>query len=125
MSCNIDNWKTKKLDNLVIPIKSFYESKRNDWHPSKPIVTDIDTMEVMLNCGCGQTIYGILKDGMLTVTKFEMYGEGSGTFVCDILKPALTQSTGELEAILFWETSEVYRLTVKDGIVSDVEIEID
>lgn len=128
MSYNISTWKTKKLENLIIPLKAFYEHKRNDWHPSEPIITNINddgNVEVELECGCEQSIKGILKDGMLNVSEFEMYGEGSGTFKSWILDEALKQSKGELEAVLIWEGGDsITILKVKDGIIEENDIEL-
>ncbi len=125
MSYNIDTWKTKKLENLVIPLKAFYEHERKDWHPKEPTITNAETMEVELECGCEQTIKGVLKDGLLTVTEFEMYGEGSGTFKSWILDEALRQSKGELEAVLVWEGGDsITRLKVKDGILEEDNVEL-
>jgi len=125
MSYNIDTWKTKKLDNLVIPLQSFYEHERKDCHPSQPEIVDAETMEVELECGCEQTINGILQDGFLKVTKLSMSGEGSGTFKSWIFDEALKKSTGYLEAVLIWEGGDsITRLIVDDGNLSEEEIEI-
>lgn len=124
MSYNIDTWKTKKLENLVIPLKAFYEHEREDWHPSQPKITNADG-DVELECGCDQLIKGKLKDGMLTVTEFEMYGEGSGTFKSWILDEALKQSKGELEAVLVWEGGDsITRLKVKDGMLEEYNVDL-
>lgn len=80
MSYNIDRWRTKKLENLVIPIAAFRRHERDDWHP-KIIVTDTDANIVTLQCGCEQEIKGTLRDNQLYVTEFDMSGEGSGTFL--------------------------------------------
>ena len=85
MSYNITSWKTKKLDDLIVPLKAFYESKNDNWHPSLPEIINADG-DVELSCGCEQTIKGKLKDGMLIITEFEMTGEGSGRFKDFILK---------------------------------------
>ena len=37
---------------------------------------------------------------------------------------ALKESKGELEAILIWEGGDISRLTVKDGLLKDVNIEL-
>lgn len=124
MSYNIDTWKTKKLENLTVPLEAFYRHPREDWHPNPPIINNIETKEVLLECGCGQEIRGALKDGMLTVTEFNMSGEGSGTFYNWILEPALKESKGVLEAVLVWEGGDsISRLKVKDGAVESEEIE--
>lgn len=124
MSCNIDSWKTKKLESLVIPIRALYPDNQKNWHPKQPKVLDVFTLVVAIDCGCGQTIKGVIKDGGLRVTGLSMDGEGSGGFYDYILKPALAQSTGKLEAILTWETGEIYRLQVGGGVVVEKPIEL-
>lgn len=122
MSYEIDQWKTKKLTNLRIPLKSFYKHLRADWHPS---IERKEDGTVTLVCGCGQEIIGTIGDDVLAVTKFNMAGEGSGTFYNWILEPALKDSTGELEAVLIWERGDyINRLHVKDGVITDKKIEL-
>ncbi len=124
MSYNIDTWKTKKLENLNIPISAFYKHQRDDWHPNKNML-DIDTKEIELECGCGQIIKGTLNNDILIVSEFKMHGEGSGTFKRLILDEALKESTGELEAVLVWEGGDsITRLIVKDGEISELEVEL-
>jgi hypothetical protein len=125
MSYNIDNWKTKKLDNLVIPLKALYKHKRKDLHPEQPVITNEETNEVTIECGCEQEIKGTITEGLLTVTEFDMTGEGSGTFYEYILKPALEESTGVLEAVLIWEGGDtIQRLVVKNGEILETNIEL-
>lgn len=120
MPYDISKWKTKKLDNLVIPLDALYRSERKDWLPGAPKVMDAESGEVEIECGCGQSIQGILKDSALRVTSLDMSGEGSGTFLREILEPALKESTGGLEAVLIWEGGDsVTRLIVKDGVVAN------
>jgi len=33
MNYNIDTFRVKKLENLAIPLNSFYKHKHVDWHP--------------------------------------------------------------------------------------------
>jgi hypothetical protein len=125
MSYNIDTWKTKKLENLFIPIKALYDGVNENWKPDQPKILNAETMEVEIYGGCGQTIKGILKDGMLSVTKINMGGEGSGRYMYEIINPALKQSTGELEAVCVWEGGDsITRLTVKDGEVNEEGIDL-
>ena len=59
------------------------------------------------------------------MTGFDMSGEGSGTFYNWILKPALKQSEGILEAVLIWEGGDsIQWLTVKAGKVTERDIEL-
>ena len=123
MSYNIDNWKTKKIDNLIIPIKALYEHEREDFHPSKPEL-DIKTGKVSIDCFEGE-IKGTLNNGLLTVEKIQIYGEGSGTIFGNVIKPALQQSKGELEAILVWERGDtIEKLIVIDGYVEETPIDL-
>jgi hypothetical protein len=121
MSYNIDNWKTKKLEGLVIPLDAFFIHEREDWHPKLIFGQYGDT----LNCGCEQEIKGFLKGGNFHVGEFNMSGEGSGTFYNWILEPALTQSTGKLDATLIWEGGDsVTRLTVINGELKSENIDL-
>lgn len=123
MSYNIDTWKTKKLENLTIPLEAFFRHERKDWHPKVMRAPESDS--AWLDCGCEQEIKGILKDGVLSVTEFNMAGEGSGTFYAWILEPALKESKGTLEAVLVWEGGDsINRLTVKDGVVESKEVDL-
>lgn len=124
MSYNIDTWKTKRLENLIIPIDAFFKHERSDWHPEQH-VEDVATGKTILECGCEQEIHGFLVDGKFTITEFDMTGEGSGTFMEWILEPALKESTGHLEAVLVWEGGDsVERLVVNDGTVAKTAIDL-
>ena len=125
MAYNISLWKTKRLENFSIPLEAFYTSDRQDWHPSRPEITSPDACEIVLECGCEQTIRGILQSGQLTINQFEMAGEGSGVFYNAILLPALQRSHGRLEAVLIWEGGDsIIRLTVEDGLLFEEDIEL-
>jgi hypothetical protein len=124
MSYNITSWKTKRLENLVVPLKAFYESENTNWHPSQPEIINADG-DVELRCGCEQTIKGKLRDGMLTITEFDMTGEGSARFKSFILDDVLLQSTGQLEVIIVWEGGDsISSLKVNDGVLEETDIEL-
>ena len=80
MSYNIDHWTTEKIENIIVPLQAFFKHERTDWHPKPPIITNEETGEVTLQCGCEQEMKGILKNGLLTITELHMVGDGSGTF---------------------------------------------
>lgn len=125
MSYNVDTFKVKVLEGLQLPIKSLYKHGRADWHPSEPELLNGETGLVRLQCGCEQTISGILKDGILFVTEIDMSGEGSGTFISWILEPALKESSGKLEASCVWEGGDsVNKLIVNDGTIKWEDIEL-
>jgi len=123
MSYNITSFKVKKLNNLIIPIKAL-ENKSKKWEATVN-VKNVDTMEVMVECGGEQSIEGTLKEGNLYVSKIDMYGECSGSYIHDVFKDALKQSTGELEAVAIWEGGDtVERISVKDGNFSQENIDL-
>jgi hypothetical protein len=126
MSYNIDNWKTKKLENLTIPLKAFFDSVRTDWHPNQPVIVNTETMEIEMEGGCEQLIIkGNLKDEIIYIAELKLYGEGSGSFKSFILDEVLKQSKGELEAILIWESGDsITRLKVKDGVIEETNVEL-
>ena len=125
MSYNIDTCKTKKLENFVIPLTALYECERKDWRPEQPKILNATTMEVEIEGGCGQTINSVLKDGLLTITKLDLSGEGSGSFMHYVMGPALKQSKGELEMVFVWECGDsITRLTVRDGEVKEEDVEL-
>lgn len=125
MSYNIDTCKTKKLENLIIPLSALYECERKDWRPEQPKILNAVTMEVEIEAGCEQTIKGILKDGLLTVTAFDLSGEGSVNLMHYVIEPALKKSKRELEMVFVWEGGDsITRLTVKDGEIKQDNVEL-
>jgi hypothetical protein len=125
MSYNVTTWQTKTLENLVIPLAALYESPRKDWHPMEPKIKNTSTMEVSLQCGCGQVIVGFLKDGGLHVTKIEMSGEGSGVFIDKIIRPALEKSTGSFSALAVWEGGDsITNISFQDGFYREEGVEL-
>ena len=124
MSYNIDRFKVKKIENLVIPIKSIYPSY-DEWF-NKPEIVDFDTNKVIITGECeGFEMEGFLKDGLLEVTDLDLWGEFSGHFMSDALEPVLRESKGTLIATRVWEEGDsIDRLTVIDGNVKEEEIEL-
>lgn len=123
MSYNIDQWKTKKLENLRLPLSALFIHERRDWHPKVTLLPG--TNNLVIEGGCGQELLGTVKDEILTITGFNMTGEGSGTFYAWVLEPALKQSKGKLEAVLIWESGDsISRLTVEDGNVNNEPVEL-
>jgi hypothetical protein len=150
MSYNIDNWKTKRLDNLRFPLSALYEDppagpRGRGWQPDPPILADLG-QEVatddhppqrfrfgadaesgqccLISIGEGW-IGGVLTDGMLLVEHIDLVGEGSGTLWGNLIVPALERSTGTMEAVRVWEGGDcVDRVTVRDGEVDEEEIDL-
>lgn len=124
MSYDIDTFKLKKLENLVIPFSAFFLHPRKDWHPEGQFL-DAETMLFRLEGGCGQTIKGNLIAGELHVKELDLSGEGSGAFMAYVMREAFKQSTGQLEAVLVWEGGDsISRLVVNNGEFSDDPIEL-
>lgn len=122
MSYNIDNWKTKELVDLQIPVASLFKNSRRDWHPQR---TNNDDGSVEYRIMETNVIKGTINDDILFVSSIVCIGEGSGTAMNLILEPALSDSTGRLVASCVWEGGDsINRLTVDDGLVTWEEIEI-
>ena len=124
MSYNISSVKVQMLDNLQISLSDLYTTDRKDWLPAQPKILDAATMRVSIEGGGGQTIKGILKDGVIFVDELNLSGEGSGTYMHEVIIPALQKSTGIFEAILIWEGGDtVERFTVTDGTVEEENVQ--
>jgi len=121
MSYNIDKWKTKKINNLRIPIQSFFTNSRKDWHPNK----EYDENGLLTLTMFESEIKGKVIDGILEISSINIEGEGSGTSIDWIIEPALKDSTGELIASCIWEGGDsINKLIVKDGVVKWEDIEL-
>ena len=129
MSYNINTWKTKKLEGLVIPLTAFYDIsedlKRRGWELDDPSI-DPETFVATITGGAEVfECVGEVKDKNIHVSTIELYGDGSGTFMNEILEPALKQSRGQLEAVLIWEGGDsITRLNVNDGVVTENEVDL-
>lgn len=121
MSYNIDTWNLKKLNNLSIPLESFFKCRPN-WYPDK----EYDENGILTLTSLESEITGkVDENGNLQVKTIDISGEGSGTTMFDIIEPALKDSTGEMIATCVWEGGDsINRITVKDGKVTWQEIEI-
>jgi len=126
MSYNIDTWKTKKIDNLTMPLSALYEISedlgRRGWRPDRPQIMEDGSVVISLG---ESEIKGRLANGILSVSEIDISGEGSGIYLEGILKPALKRSKGKLTAVLVWEGGDsVNRMTVEDGEVTEEEIDL-
>lgn len=122
MSYNCTTFKVKKLENLRIPMASFYKSQRRDWHPSRSIRDD-GTIELAIMES--SFITGYLDNDILNVKSIECSGEGSGSAMNIILEPALKDSTGELIVSCVWEGGEsIDQLIVKNGDIEWKPIDV-
>jgi hypothetical protein len=122
MSYNISDWETKKLNNLVIPVKALLNGSR--FAPAPPPMFDARTGklldEVTFNFFEGE-IRGKVIDEKVHVSEIYIT---SGHDMKDVIIPALKQSTGELVANLTWEGGDTFeKLIVKDGHVEQKNVE--
>lgn len=121
MSYNIDTFKTKKIENLIIPVASFFKHERSDWHPDKVINDD---MSVTFH-NMETEITGRIIDDDLHVSSINCAGEGSGTIMNWILEPAFKDSSGTFIAACVWEGGDsINRIIVENGDVRWVNIEL-
>jgi hypothetical protein len=58
MSYNIDTFRLKRLENLIIPVASFYKSEKKNWHPEQPKI-----IAVLIWEGGDSITRWIVKDG--------------------------------------------------------------
>jgi len=123
MGYNCDRFRVKRLENLVIPIKTIYSIEyAPTWEPENPEIIDIESNKIIINFG-QQSIEGIAIDDNLHVSKIRMDGEGSGRLM-PYVEEFLKQSTGYLEAVRVWERGDtIDRLIVDNGIVATYDIE--
>lgn len=120
MSYNITRFILKNIDNLKIPVASFYKHPRTDWHP-KEIEEDGLTTFRLNEC----SLQGIVRSDVFCCDGIDCHDEGSGTYMKWILEPALSDSTGTLEVVCIWEGGdEIQRLIVEDGRVKWIDIEL-
>jgi len=117
MSYNIDTWRTKKIEAFTIPMVAFLVDGFD--------IRMTGTTSVQITGGSEMfRIKGQLVSGSVVVDEIHNEGEGSGHFA-DTLRCVLEESTGYLEAVLVWEGGDsITRLIVKDGEVTEVEIEL-
>ena len=123
MSYNIDTWKLKKLEDLIIPISAFFKHERKDWHPE----IKYDGNFVVFYSIMESEIEGTLTESTdaVIVSKIKISGEGSGTLMDWIIEPALKESSGYLEAVCIWEGGDsITRLKVENGVVVDEKIDL-
>lgn len=121
MSYNIDTFKVKKLENLKVPVASFFKHERSDWHPDKVINDD---NSVTFNSLESEWTGRIIEDDFY-FDEIKCSGEGSGTTMLWILEPSLEDSTGILIATCVWEGGDsINKLSVENGVVTWADIEI-
>lgn len=126
MSYNIDTFYVKRLVDLRIPVAAFYKHERTDWHPEPDLSQTQNADNVRIVDGAeGLEITGNVREGLLHVQTFDIFGEGSGTFMEWILIPALKESFGELAATMIWEGGDsISKLLVENGEVEEIQVDI-
>jgi hypothetical protein len=124
MSYNIDTFKVKKLDSLIIPVASLYNHVRKDFHPKKKLGEEDDSY---IRFAFGESVFieGPVINESIHVKSIDWTDEFSGTAMDEVFEPALEDSTGQLIAFCVWEGGDtINQLRVRDGKVEWVDIDI-
>ena len=130
MSYNISAWRTKENESFTLALSGLSQYEDRDRRAKDPVVTDILSMRLVIEFPTGDgRLVGTLTyiDGLpyLKVNELSISGEFSGTFLDIVLKPAFKNSFGKYVASVFWEELGVItKLIVRDGIVSEHEVEL-
>lgn len=119
MSYNPSYWHQTYIENLVIPVGSFYIHKRRDWHPERTGENAQARYEV-----AESYIEGRVEGDHLHVKTFDCIGDGAGTAFNWIWLPALRLSTGRYGAAVVWEGEAVQLLSVINGRVDTREVDL-
>lgn len=124
MSYNISSVRSQKIKGLIIPLLALYRDDiREDWKPGNPKFINMDTAEVEIIMGSGQSITGHLRDKELHVTGVELSGEGSGTLFNMVMEDAFKQSRGYFNAVFVWEGGDsITRFIAKDGEIDQMNV---
>jgi hypothetical protein len=73
----------------------------------------------------GSKIEGIVYNKIyLSVSKFNLFSEGSGSTLYYVIEPALKNSKGVLIANIIWETGEIEQLVSIDGKIEHLDVKI-
>jgi hypothetical protein len=128
MSYNVDQWKTKELENLRIPLAMLRIDHGSGWNldeqpDESPAASGL--IPVTFSIGEGGIIRGFCIGDDLCVTEIKFRGACSGTAIAKIVEPALAKSTGKLVAVRIWESGDyIDRLEVVDGVITESEVEL-
>ena len=127
MSYNITTWKTKEINNLLIPFEVIeklpYTDIEIDWadkdNKSEGLIVKADGLSEGFEL-VGKTL---AKD-MVEVIKLYNSGDSSGSTWDDFIK-MLEKSSGKLVALQIWEGGDtITKLTVNDGEVIKELVEL-
>lgn len=118
MSYNINTWKTKKLEDLKIPISEIYRLPYVEVR-----LLPINKIEIDGSAE-GFKIIGTLENDIISISKITMSDEGSGN-TWEYLIECLKKSTGKMIASQVWEGGDrITLLTVDNGIITETQVEI-
>ena len=117
MSYNVTHWTTKELKDFSFPMEAFHERWLDDPRITKDGILIMGSVE-------GMEIEGdLIDDDRLNVTEISYYGTGSGVKF-DKFQELLKQSKGTLKSGLVWESGNLQRMSVIDGIVEITYVEL-
>lgn len=128
MSYNISHWKTKKIENFIVPLKPFCRDLKKEYF-LKNCIKEIDYNELGTLISIGNlpeegVVEGYEKGDLLVINKLSVTGECSGSYKHTVLDEAFKKSKGIFEAVLIWEDGRIVRIKVKNGKVTEEEIEL-
>lgn len=124
MSYNIDSWKTKKIENLTIPINDLLEIITSNGITHRTVLKGLEVKSVIFELGEDDGMTVIPKDNLAIITEINLYGVRSGGDY-EVLKELLEKSKGELEAVAVWEGGDsIVRLCCIDGNVTEVDVDL-
>lgn len=120
MSYNITRWKTKKIDNLRIRKPILY-TLSGDLIRLAPLPDDL----VVLTFLDSEIKAKVIEDNTMLVKGMNISGDGSGFFFHEVLKPALSKSTGTLIAVLIWEGGDsISQIEVTEGKIIEKQVDL-
>ena len=118
MSYDIDTWRVKSFDGLLVPLKAVHDLS------CTTVLLEREGKVKAEGLSEGFELVGRLVGDSIEVEHISTEGEGSG-HTWDEFKALLNKSKGVLIAVQVWEGGDsITKLTVKDGSVVEEEVEL-
>ena len=125
MSYNIDSWKTKKIENLSVPMPIMTEYAKEG-----AFVMNLINGSISVTGGSESfEMVGTLstwppEKADFIIKSIHNSGESSGRFQANVVDDILSKSRGTLEAVLVWEGGDsVEKCTWVDGVQTTTELD--
>lgn len=130
MSDNINTLTVKRMDQFRVDAESalavFGNDSLGEYESVSILNLDPVTLRIEGNCERALLEGKVCGEGSSTlmVTKMEWGGVGSGRLWEELWDLLADNTAGELVAVVVWDSGEVKKLSVKDGVVKTEEIEV-